>query len=182
MLEIELYTKEGWDEENDEFVESKLITKIQMEHSLLSVSKWEAKWHKPFLETEKSTDENISYVECMILNKNFDYELLNLLTNDDWNKIAEYINDPMTATIVPPKKSSKGNRKILTNEMIYFFMSQYGIPVEFQKWHFRRLLTLIQLCDYELQPEEEATMTKEEIMARNRKLNAERRAKYNSKG
>lgn len=180
MLELTISSEEKWDEETERFIKPVPKCKIQLEHSLISMSKWEMKWHKPFLETEKTREENISYIECMVLNKNFDMNLLLLLSDKDCDRIGEYIKDPMTATVIPKRNTNTGVKKIYTNELIYYYMSIYSIPVEFQKWHLNRLLTLIKLCDYESQPPEE--LSQREIMERNKRLNAERRAKYNSKG
>lgn len=172
---------EEWDEENDEFVYNitgKEYT-LQMEHSLVSISKWESKWHKPFLSSEKSDEEFLDYIKCMTLTPNIPDEVYTRLTMENLNKITDYINDPMTATTFP-KEVKKPSREIITSEVIYGWMITLNIPVEFQKWHIRRLLTLIRVCEIQNSPPKK--QSKKDIMSRNSALNAARRKQLNSKG
>jgi hypothetical protein len=171
---------EYWDERTNEFVYPE-VCKLQMEHSLVSLSKWESKWHKPFFsKKDKTTEETLSYIKCMTLNENVDPAIYNLLTNENVEQINQYIYDSMTATTFPEDKRGKNNGEFVTAELIYYWMITLNIPVEFQNWHINRLLTLIRLCNIKNQPEKK--MSKREIMSRNAALNAARRKQLNSRG
>lgn len=179
MLTLTISSEELWDDENEMFLPPERQYTIQLEHSLLSLHKWESKWHKPFLGVDKKTpEENISYIECMIITPKFDYANLDLLTPDNIDSIFEYIKDPMTATQTRKKKGS--NKETITSELLYCYMAMFHISWECQKWHLNQLIALINMCDIKSQPPEK--MSQEEIMNRNARLNAERRAKLNSKG
>ena len=178
-LEIQL-SPEGWDEKKEEFVEPKVFV-INLEHSLISVSKWESKWHKSFLHTKNLTnEETLDYIKCMTLTQNVNPEIYEYLTDNDMKKIRNYIDNPMTATTFGEDKSSKGNREIVTSELIYYWMITLNIPVEFQKWHLNRLITLIRVCNVKNQPPKK--MSKKDVMSRNAQLNAARRKQLNTKG
>lgn len=180
MLEIVIPDSELWDEKKEEFITVKGGT-LQLEHSLLSISKWESKWHKPYLSTDKKTEEEtLDYIKCMTLNKNANSDLYNYLTNKQYTQIYKYINDPMTAVKFYEEGKKGGRKEIITSELIYYWMISFNIPVEFQKWHVNRLLTLIRMCEIRNKPPKK--MNKSEIMKRNARLNAERRKKYNTKG
>ena len=147
MLQIKVPSHELFDESTETFFNTKEYV-LNLEHSLLSISKWESLWHKPFLsidEKDKRTPkEMLSYIKCMTLNKNIpDYVYLSL-TEDDLLKIDGYINDPMTATTV---KKTGANRDIITSEVIYYWMVAYRIPFECEKWHINRLMMLIKVCN-----------------------------------
>lgn len=153
---------------------------IQLEHSLISISKWESKWHKPYLsKKEHSEEENLDYIRCMTLTKNVPDIAYESLTKQNIQDILTYINDPMTATTVNIKQ--KGNSKeIVTSELIYYWMVANQIPFECQKWPLNRLMTLIEVCSIKNSPPKK--MSQKELMARNSRLNAARRAKYHSRG
>ena len=178
--------KEYFDENTREFVTVKGIKeqKLQLEHSLVSLSKWESKWHKPFLETlskgELSLEETIYYIKCMTLTKNVDDEIYDFIDNDIMKKINNYIQDPMTATTISNNGSRSRNKEIMTAEVIYCYMINLNIPYEFEKWHLNKLMTLIQVCNIKQQPPKK--MSKRDIMSRNAALNAARRKQLNSKG
>ena len=183
MIDITIASKENlWDEENEVFIRLPDIT-ITLEHSLISISKWEAKWHKPFLlKNEKTPEEIFDYIQCMMIKgcdiKDYTY----MLSEKNMDDITNYINDTMTATVIP-KRSGKGgqpNNEILTSERIYYYMTFFNIPVEFEKWHLSRLLTLIQVCDSK--QEQKEPMTPGEIASRNAALNAKRRSQHGSMG
>ena len=180
MLTITIPASEMWDEKNEKFVDIKECA-LQLEHSLISLSKWESKWCKPFLFTkEKTEEETLDYVRCMTLTPNIDPIIYNFLTNENVREINKYIDDPMTATTFSEDPTAKCNREIITSELIYYWMISLNIPVEFQKWHLNRLLTLIRVCNVKNQPPKK--MSKKEIMRRNAALNAARRKQLNSKG
>lgn len=154
---------------------------IQLEHSLVSVSKWEQKWHKPFLgPQEKTPEEKQDYIRCMCMTQNVDPLIFQYMPESCIKEINDYIADPMTATTFSDNKPG-GNREILTNEVIYWQMIALNIPVEFQKWHLNRLLTLIKVCSIKNNPDKKK-MSRSEIMARNRQLNKARRAANHSAG
>ena len=180
MLEIEIPRTEIWDNENEVFsyVDS---CKLVLEHSLISISKWESKWNKPFLtRDEKTPEEMIDYVKCMIVNR-ADPVVCNCLTTDNYKQINDYIAAPMTATTFRENGGTpRGNREIMTAEVIYFYMISFGIPFECEKWHINRLLTLIRVCSIKNAPSKK--MSKSAAAKQQRALNAQRRAKAHSKG
>lgn len=187
MLEITIpATKysELWDEANNEFIpiQPQKEQKLQLEHSLISLSKWESKWCKPFFsKKEKTFDETIDYIRCMTLTKNVDLDLYNRLTEQNVKEVYEYINSPMTATTIHEESNGgKGRREPITSELIYYWMLEFHIPFECEKWHINRLITLIQICRIKNTPPKKRS--KREIMSRNAALNEARRKQLNTKG
>lgn len=180
MLQITIPAVEQWDELNQEFVYTK-ERKLQLEHSLISVSKWESKWCKPFLSrTDKTFEETIDYVRCMTLTTNVDSDIYSCLTSDNIREINDYIDSPMTATFFSNDKRGGNSREIVTSELIYYWMISQNIPFECQKWHLNRLLTLIRVCNVKNAPPKK--MSAQEIMSRNAALNEERKKRFNTKG
>ena len=182
MLSIVIPATEKYNEQTNEFIYKK-EQKILLEHSLVSLSKWESKWHKPFLSSNKNTksqEETIDYVRCMTLTQNVDPLLYYDLSTDNYNKIQAYIEDPMTATTFNDLQKGHSSSEIITSELIYYWMIAYNVPVEFEKWHLNRLLTLIKVCSIKNTPPKK--MSKREIMNRNAALNASRRQAHNSRG
>lgn len=181
MLQIVVpISPEGWDEVKEEFVEPKTQT-LQLEHSLVSISKWESKWNKSFLsKSDKTDEETIDYIKCMTLTQNVNPDVYNHLTKENIEKIHEYIYAPMTATVFSDDKTGKRNREIITNEVIYGWMISLNIPFECQKWHLNRLLTLVRVCNIMNSPPKKRS--KKEIMSRNKALNEARRRQLNTKG
>lgn len=180
MLQLTIPANEVWDEEKQEFVYIKEQT-LRLEHSLVSLSKWESKWCKPFYATEEKTyEETIDYIKCMTLNQHIDPDVYRYLTNQNIKDINEYIAAPMTATTFSDNRRG-GPREQITSELIYYWMIELKIPVEFQKWHLNRLLKLIEVCNFKNNPNK-SKMTHAEIAERNRRLNAERKKKWNTTG
>lgn len=181
MLEITVpLTREGWDEVKQEFVEPK-VQILKLEHSLVSLSKWESKWCKPFLSTaEKTAEETLDYIKFMTLTQNVKPEVYDHLTVDNIRRINEYISAPMTATTIKKDKKSKKNDRVITSELIYYWMFSFGINMECQKWHLNRLLMLIRVFDEESKPKQERSQ--DDIRADYAALNAARRKALNSKG
>lgn len=182
MLELTVPGEECWDSEHEVFLQREDQT-LKLEHSLVSISKWEQKWHKSFLETkELSADETAHYIKCMTLTQNVDDEVFERAarTQSCINEIAAYINNPMTATTFREEKVSKANKEIVTSELIYYWMVACNIPSEYQKWHLNRLLTLIRVCNVKNQPPKKRS--KRDIMASNAALNAARKKQLNTKG
>ena len=180
MLELYIPKSERFNDETCEFV---IIpeTILQLEHSLLSLSKWESKWHKSFIASKDKTPiELLDYVRCMTLNKNVDPVIYLNLTDDAIDKIQKYIEDPMTATTINDTRPYKQNKEILTAEVIYYYMIALNIPFECQKWHLNRLMTLIKVCSIKNQPDKK--MSTREILNSNRALNEQRKKMLRTKG
>lgn len=157
---------------------------VTLEHSLLSVSKWEAKHHKYFLNNrELNNSEIIDYIRCMTVKGNVDDRLYNHIPMDIITEIMDYMNDSMTATWFGSNNQGRpGHRlggKVLTSELLYYYMIAYNIPISCEKWHINRLLTLIQVCQAEQNPKK---LTGKALAERNSKLNEERRKKFHSNG
>lgn len=170
-----------WDQNKEEFINIP-EQKLQLVHSLLSVSKWESKWKKPFLQEEKSHEEIIDYIRCMTINQ-VDERIYDHIPNSSLQEIMDYINDPMTATWFSTESEKDlrvGKRAIITSEVIYYWMVELRIPVEFEKWHLNRLITLIRVINEK--HKDPKKMDKKSIMSRNRALNEARKAKYRTRG
>ena len=181
MLQITIRPFELWDEVKQEFISYKKAQVLQLEHSLISISKWEQKWHKAFLsKNDKTYEETIYYIQCMTLTQNVDPISYYFISDDDMNRINEYISDSMTATFFMEDKKPAGSSEVVTSELIYYWMIALGIPFECQKWHLNRLLTLIKVCQIKNAPPKKRS--KRDIMAQNAALNAARRKRLNTKG
>ncbi len=179
MLQITIVPPEQWDEKKNEFVYIKPQT-LHLEHSLVSLSKWESRWCKPFLsKQEKTYEETVDYIKCMTLTQNVDPEIYRYLSRANIQEINEYLEAPMTATTFSNETNKRGREQI-TAELIYYWMIAQNIPFECQKWHLNRLLTLIKVCSIKNSPPKK--MGKRELMSRNAALNAARKKALNSKG
>lgn len=181
MLEIIVpLSPEGWDEAKQEFVEPKTKT-LRLEHSLVSLSKWESKWRRPFISKKPMSDEEtIDYIKCMTITQNVDPDVYNHLTRENIQQVVDYIGDPMTATTFSKDESSKGGREVVTAELIYYWMIAHQIPPEYRKWHLNQLLTLVRVCNIKNAPPKK--MNRRDILSRNRALNEARKKQLNSKG
>ena len=180
-LIITIPGREFYDSVSGRFVTIKETT-VTLEHSLLSISKWESKWHKPYLVKTpgKTEQETIDYIRCMCISKNVDPKVFFALDVENIKKIADYINDPMTATTIN-RRNQKVSKEIVTSEVIYFWMSSFGIPFEpCEKLHLNRLMTLIEIASIKSQPPKK--MGKREMLNQRNALNAQRRARYNTRG
>lgn len=181
MLTIKIpLTAEGWDEVKEEFVEGKYQT-LQLEHSLVSLSKWESKWKKPFFSKKGMTaEETLDYIKFMTVSKNVDPDVYDHLSRENIKEVMAYIDDPMTATTFSNDGKSGSNREVITSELIYYWMIASNIPFECQKWHLNRLITLIRVCSIKNNPPKKRS--KRDIMSQNAALNAARRKQMNTKG
>lgn len=180
MIEIHVPSGRQWDEEHECFLYSKEQT-LRLEHSLVSISKWESKWHIPFIDNKDiSNEQMIDYFKCMTLTQNVDPNVYYCLTKENIKEITDYITDPMTATWFSEKKNKSSSRQKVTSELIYYWMISLQIPFECEKWHLNRLITLIKVCNESNAPKKK--MSKREIMERNRALNAARRQTNNTRG
>ena len=180
MLSIVIPKQERYKPDTREFIDFP-ETEIQLEHSLISISKWEAKWHKPFLSDEpKTQEETIDYIKCMALTQKVPELAYQMLTPENFKAVNEYLENPMTATWFSKKKSGgPGSKKVITSELIYYWMISYQVPFECQKWHLNRLLTLIHVCSVKnASPKKQS---RNDTLKDYRSINAQRRAEAKAK-
>lgn len=171
--------KESFDESKNEFVPGSTFD-LELEHSLVSLSKWESHFEKPFLDSkDKTSEETLWYIEAMTLSRNPPAGIFQKLSADNFDEINEYINAKMTATTFNDRNAKK-TRQVITAEIIYYWMISLNIPVEFEYWHLNRLITLIRICNQMNAPQQK--MTPGQRAAMQRKLNEERQQKYNTRG
>lgn len=182
MLKIHIPETEAYSNEYNKFINVK-ATDITLEHSLISISKWEAKYHKAFLDekVEKTNEELIDYIRFMSLSSNIDPNAFMVIPSDEMRRILEYIKDSQSATTFSDEKTGRASRDVITSELIYYWMVALQIPFECQKWHINRLLTLVKICNIKNNPDKKK-MSRNEIYAQNKMLNAQRRARLHSKG
>lgn len=174
-------SKELWDEKRQEFIPPTKSQTVQLEHSLVSLSKWEAKWNKAFLsKREKTNEETIDYIRCMTITQNVDPNVYYRLSQENIQQIDDYIGAPMTATYFRDDKIMGQSRDTVTAELIYYWMIALNIPFECQKWHLNRLFALIKVCSIKSGPKK--MMSKAEIARQQSAINAARRKKHNTKG
>ena len=178
MYNLILPGQESFNESTGEFVQGE--DKIYpIEHSLVSLSKWESKYEKPFLSKEEKTPEEVVDYIIMMSDNKLTVEDLNTLPSESIDDLMKYLESKQTATWFS-KQDDKPSREIITAELIYFWMISFNIPVEFENWHINRLMTLIRVCSEKNAPPKKRS--KADIMARNRELNRQRRAKMNTEG
>ena len=180
MLTITVPASEYFDPETETFFSTK-EQKLVLEHSLISISKWESKWGKSFLDkrTQKTRGESLDYIRCMTITQNVDPLVYYALTPKNLEEIVNYMEAPMTATWFS-QDNGPPSREILTAEVIYYYMVSFQIPFECEKWHFNKLMTLIRVCSEKNKPPKK--MSKRTIMSRNQALNALRRQKTGNLG
>lgn len=176
MLEIEVVTDENFDETTKKFVVAKSV-KVRLEHSLVSLSKWESVWEEVFLsEKEKTREQTVSYVQMMILNDDLPPEIFRTLIEKHLDEVNKYITANMSATKIHSDKNAPHSREVITAELIYYWMISMNIPVKFEHWHLNRLLTLIKVINLKSTPQKP-------MSAMERKnLNRARLAKYGTRG
>lgn len=178
MLEITIKGSELWDESTEQFVHVDGCT-LKLEHSLLSISKWESKWKKPFLtdskKYEKTQEETLDYIRCMTVYPKVDPSVYLGLTEQNIKEITDYISDPMTATTFR-KTNDPPSREIITSELIYYWMVALKIPFECEKWNLNRLLTLIRICGIKNRPPKK--ISRGAAVKHHAAINKARRAKY----
>lgn len=188
MLTVEVPARETYNEQTNEFSSIPGVT-LHLEHSLIALSKWEERWHIPFLgvkgRKDTKTEEQIAdYIRCMTISpKDLPPEFYLNLSPSVIAKVNEYIEDSHTATIFSTVGAANSNNRgeTITAELLYYWMFRMSIPMECQKWHLNRLLALIQLCDIKDNPKKKRRHTKADLAAR-RQLNEQRRAQYNTNG
>ena len=180
MLKITIPAVEMFDEKTQTFFSTKEQT-LQLEHSLVSLSKWESKWCKPFLsKKEKTLEETLDYIKCMTITQNVDPDTYKGLTRSNIEEINNYIEAPMTATTFSKHADSGPNRETITSELIYYWMIALNIPMECQKWHINRLLVLIRVCNIKNAPPKKRG--RNETINEWAALNAARKQQFNTKG
>lgn len=184
MLTIKIPAGELWDEKHGCFIYTK-ETELKLEHSLVSISKWESKWHKAFLKkSNKTNEEVIDYIRCMTITQNVDPNVYLCLDEKSLIAIQNYISDPMTAsflnTITNNSEEGPASSETPTSELIYYWMIQFGVPSVYEKWHINRLLTLLKICQVKSQPN--GSISKKQLMKSNAEINAMRKAALKTKG
>lgn len=180
MLIITVKMSEGLNENTREFVATDVF-KLEMEHSLVSLSKWESKFEKSFLHTkEKTSDEILWYIKAMVLTPDVPEDVFLNLSEDNIVEIDVYLGSKMTATWFRDDPNQKPSREVVTSELIYYWMFSSGIPKECENWHLNRLMTLIQVFSQKNKPQKK--MSRSEIARQHRDLNAQRRAQMGTSG
>lgn len=179
MLTLIVNPQEGWDEINEKFVYYPGGV-LKLEHSLLSISKWESIYKKPFLSRkEKTREETIDYIKCMTINS-VKSDIYEHITNENIDFVSAYMDNPMTASTINKKNSKGHSSEQITSELIYYWMISLGIPFECEKWHLNRLMTLIEICNLKNKPSKKMPMNS--MVAKRRALNASRRSHYRTRG
>lgn len=184
MLQLNIQTSDGFNDETQTFVTETWTLKL--EHSLVSLSKWESKYCRPFLtNASKTEDEILDYIKMMDLSEETPPEIFQKFSNDDYNAINKYINDKQTATWFNRQTKPRPSRQAITSELIYYWLTAYEIPWEAQTWHLNRLFTLIEVFSEERSSQDKkgAKRTNTEGLAeRNRRLNEQRKKELNTSG
>lgn len=182
MLVITVNGEELYDERIQEFVSTEDVV-LRLEHSLVSLSKWESKFCKPFLGPEKkSREEVLEYIKAMVVGEDIPDEVFSRLGHKNIEKINEYISAENSATtfVETPQQKARGRSEIITAELIYFWMISYTVPMECENWHLNRLFALLKVCN--IKNSKEKPMSAHEVAKRNRDINAQRREKLGTSG
>lgn len=181
MLEIEIPGETIYDDETEKFVDVSKTVKLTLEHSLISLSKWEAKYERPFLGDKNQTvEETLDYIKFMTVTRNVDDSVYDRLTRENSVAIANYIAASNTATTFNSLGEKPSSREVITSEIIYYWMVALSIPFECEKWHINRLLTLIRVINEKNKPEKK--IDRQTLLSRQRELNEARKKKLKTKG
>lgn len=182
-IEVTIPDQEGWDSEKEEFINIKGCT-IRMKHSLLSISKWEMKWKKPFLKPgyQMTEEETIDYYKCMTITQNVDPDVYGFISLADKKRINDYIQTPLSAYAPKANNKKGGAPKVIVSERIYFWMTAYNIPSSYEKWHLSRLINLLEIAAEENAPDKNKKMSTGEIYRQNHELNQMRRKAMHTRG
>lgn len=179
MLELTTVKRSLFDEDTNQFIEFEGGSTAKLEHSLRAISKWESKWEISFfLREEKTIEQTVDYIRCMIVSGSLPEPLEYALTDEQLRNISSYINAKMTATVIY-NADTRNSKETITSELVYYWMTVLNIPFECDQWHFQRLMTLIQVANVKNNPKK---MDKKDALARQRELNEQRRAQYNTSG
>lgn len=181
MLTIKILVDESFNEATNEFVSNEV--QLELEHSLASLSKWESFWEKPFLtDDQKTVEETVAYIKDMVLTEDVPDWVFDRLTDDHLRQVNDYLSKKMTATWFNERANKERNTQVITSELLYSWMVAHRIPFECQHWHLNRLLTLIKVCNENNTPEDQKKMNPSDMLAERRRLNAERRKQFGTKG
>lgn len=181
MLKLIVPAEEYFNDETQEFFTQDADVELELEHSLVSLSKWESKYEKPFLGAKDKTSEEIyEYIKCMIITENVDPDIIFQFNQENLREINAYLDSKQSATTFGSMPQRRGPGEIITSELVYYWMIAYTIPFECQYWHLNRLFALIRICNIKNSKPEK--MSRNELAQRNRDLNARRRAELNTKG
>jgi hypothetical protein len=180
MLIIKVSEVELYDEKSEEF-DTEGGTTLELEHSLVSLSKWESEFEKPFLGKDPKTGEEVvAYVKAMTLTPNVSEEVFAQLSNENFEAINKYIDAKMTATWFSEQPGAPRTREVITAELVYYWMTVFNIPFECENWHLNRLFTLIRICN--IKQAKPKKMSRTEMAQRNRQLNAQRKKQLGTTG
>jgi hypothetical protein len=180
MLTIIVPGQELFNEQTQEFSTTDDVV-LELEHSLVSMSKWESKFQKPFLSTDdKSQEQVLGYIEAMILNRSYPKDVLTRFTQSNWDEVNAYMESSQSATTFGNMPEHKGRGETVTSELIYYWLVAFNIPFECELWHLNRLFSLIRICN--LKNGKQRKMSKSEIVERNRALNAQRKLQHGTSG
>lgn len=180
MLTIRVGAVDVFDETADKF-DTQGGFELQLEHSLVSLSKWESEFEKPFLGKDaKTSEETLAYIRFMVLTPNPPGDFLQSLSKENLEAIHTYIDRKMTATWFSDQPGAPRSREVITSELVYYWMTVFNIPFECETWHLNRLFTLIRICN--IKQAKPKKMSRSEIAARNRELNAQRKAQLGTRG
>lgn len=180
MKKLTIPGGEFWDERTEKFIYTEPKTLV-LEHSLVSIQKWESKWNKAFLtKEEKSLAEMLDYMKCMTITQNVDPKTYLCLTKNNIEEIVEYMNAPMTATKINDRTQRRPNHEIITAELIYYWMIMFGVPFECRKWHINQLIALIRVC--EIKGQKQKKRNPNDVLQEYASINAARRKLHNTKG
>ena len=183
MLTITVSGEELWDAGTETFSTFE-DTILELEHSLISLSKWESKHKKAFLGPEpKSTEEVIDYIKIMVLTPSFPSEIFSRLSPENLTDINEYLDSSESATTFANIRQTKGRSEIITAELIYFWMVNHQIPFECQYWHLNRLFALIRICNIKnLKDKKMSKSDRAAMIQERRNLNAQRKEQLGTTG
>ena len=182
MLKLEIpESNEHYDEASETFITYPAVT-LELEHSLVSLAKWESKWETPFLNaSSKTTEQTVDYLKCMVASEDVIDESFERLTQEHYEQVSNYIDAKMTATWFT-EKDAPASREVITAEIIYYWMISLNIPFECQSWHINRLLTLVKVCNNKNAPADAKKSSRADIIARNKALNEQRKAQLGTTG
>jgi hypothetical protein len=180
MLTLKIKGGESFNEETQEFDDRPDFV-LELEHSLVSLSKWESQFHRPFLDNKpKSNTEILSYIEAMILNPIYPENIVAWFSNENLTEIKDYIESPASATTFGKMPERGGRGEVITSELIYYWLVAFNVPFEVERWHLNRLFALVRICN--IKNQKPTKTSKSDMARRNRELNAQRKAQYNTSG
>jgi hypothetical protein len=180
MLVITIVEDELFNNETQEFIPINSVT-LELEHSLLSVSKWESKYQKPFLAAgEKSVDEIFDYIKLMVITKDVPPEVFGRFSSQNLDAVNAYIESKQSATTFGEMPKKPGRSETITSELIYYWMVMFNIPFECETWHLNRLFSLIRICN--VKNSKPKKMSRSEMIQQRNELNARRKAEMGTSG